>query len=104
MARNYAVVIEMPIRISSGVLFPKNARMETDDSGDTMWRFSVSNPIGSPLFPGSNKRHFVKFEHVAKLEPHPSSSIENIRLAVYADNMKVRNAVKTVKQAESGWT
>jgi len=104
MARHYAVVVHFPLRISSSLIFPEDANLESDPEGKRLWLFNFSNSPGSPIFPDSTLIHKIKFEHIQFFDPDPGESISDIRITLYADNMEKRNLTKELAAAENGWT
>lgn len=102
MARHYAVVVHMPLRLSSGIICPEDATLESKD-GQSFWLFSVGNGIGAPLFPGSTKILRVKFDHADRINPSPGTSIPEIRLSIYADEMEKIELSKELSRAEREW-
>ncbi len=104
MARHYAVVVHFPLHISSSLIFPAEANLESDPERKKLWLFSFSNSPGAPLFPGSTLIHKIKFEHIQSLDPDPGESISDIRISLYADNMEKKNLTKNLTEAENGWT
>ena len=98
MARHWAVVLRLPIRFSSGIIFPEDAFITTGDQA--CWTVSVGNGIGAPLFPGSDVVKTQKFKHVRELDPSPGKSIKQIEVTVYADNMPKVEFTRAVIDAE----
>jgi hypothetical protein len=104
MARHFAAVVHMPLRLSSGTMIrPEDANLESKDSL-SLWLFSVGNGIGAPLFPGSMTILDKKFDHIRRIDPDPGPSIPDIRLTLYADEMEKITLTKTLAQAEREWT
>jgi Putative DNA-binding domain len=103
MARHFAVVVHMPLRLSSGMIRPEDARIESKD-GLFLWLFSLGNGIGAPLFPDSMTILHNKFDHVQQTDPEPGASISDIRLSLYADEMEKIELSKDLSSAEREWT
>lgn len=103
MARYFSVVVHMPLKISSGMIHPKDANLETKD-GLSLWLFSLGNGIGAPLFPGSMTILRRDFDYIEGIDPDPGPMIPDIRLTIYADEMEKITLTKDLVQAEREWT
>ena len=102
MARHFAVVVHMPLRLSSGMIRPEDARLESKD-GLSLWLFSLGNGVGAPLFPGSMTILHKDFEHIQRIDPAPGASISEIILSLYADEMEKIEVIKDLSRAEREW-
>jgi len=102
MARHYAVIVHMPLRLSTGMIRPEDAYLESKDDL-SLWLFSLGNGIGVPLFPGSMTILRKNFDHVNSIDQDPGASIPDIRLSLYADDMAKIELSKELSRAEREW-
>ena len=102
MARHYAAVIRMPIRNGNGLILPEKASLRTDD-GPAYWTFSFSNMGKTPLFPASEVVHSKDFKHMQRMDPDPGETIEEVEIAIYADNMPKVTLRKSFQDSHDRW-
>lgn len=93
IARNYAIVVQMPPVLDGVLVTPKNdLQMEREEGGD-YFSFSHGNGgTGAPLFPKATCIHNQKIRRDGvrlKIENgKPLNSIPRIRVKAYADEME----------------
>ena len=103
MAHHFCVVVHMPLKLSSGMICPEDAHLESKN-GLSLWQFSLGNVLGSPLFPDSMTILQKKFKHISGLTPGQGPGIPDIRLTIYADEMEKISLNKDLALAERQWT
>ena len=105
LARHYKVIIQMPIRLSSGALIePAGADLNKDSQGLSKWEFFCFNGTNGPLYPNSEFVHGVMFRYIQEIKPDPGQTIPEIRLTLFADEMEKIEMRKDASQAEQEWT
>lgn len=102
MARHYAVVLRLPIKISNGVIHPDNARINMKE-GRAYWTVSFTNNGRTPLFPGSEVILNRDFKYGQKIKPDPGESIKDAEISIYADNMPKITLAKDFVSAQNDW-
>ncbi len=104
MARHFAVVVHMPLRLSTGMIQPEDAGVEKTRDGLSLWILSLKNTTDSPLLPGSMTVFSRNFAHIEGIQPDPGESISDIRLSLFADEMERIEVSKELSKAEHEWT
>jgi hypothetical protein len=106
MARHYAVVLKIPISIAHGDIYfdqsKTNAMLNT--GAKAHWSLSVSNNLGSPIFPGATQKGDINF-NIGQLKRGKDDCDEmtNIEATIFADNSPRLTLTKELNDVLKGW-
>lgn len=101
IARNFAVVVGLPLTLPIGDIAPKDTDV-TDEDGELSYRVTIVNVIGAPLFPMSSQTHRRELRRTNHQGSHDvTKSVSEVRCTVYADEMELRSHVLSVDELMS---
>lgn len=104
MAKNYAIRLLFPLRINSERVRPtEKTPLLSGEDGSWVWDIRFDNSGGGPLFPSDEVVRVAEFERIDSMRPERDSTITEIRLTIFADQMQPVQLTKDMSAAHESW-